>query len=266
MSARDTIFHKWLKIPYLLHVRKVLKVKNAKQTVVFIHGLGSTGEMWQPVIDGLAKDVSLLSVDLLGFGSSPRPAWETYNVALQARSLSATLRRQKLSGPIIIVGHSLGALVAIEFAKTYPQMTKSLVLCSPPVYRPDDDLPRVSPERLLRRMYRRLLRSPQVIIRLYNLGKRTRIDPSLMVNSDNIGVFASAAEASILNQTAINDIAGLKLPITILHGILDPVVVQSNLIALAKKMPNVTFIRVNASHALNRAYVAKINGILESDI
>lgn len=266
MALFDTLTHKWLKVPYSLHVCDIRQVNNAKRTIVLIHGLGSTGEVWRPVINVLPDDVSVLSVDLLGFGKSSRPAWETYSVALQTRSLSATLRRLGLVGPVTIVGHSLGALVAVEFAKTYGAMTESLVLCSPPIYRADDDLPRVSPERLLRRIYRRLLRSPQIIIQLYSLGKKTRIDPSLQVNNDNIGAFASTAEASIINQTTLDDIAQLRLPITILHGILDPVVIQSNLIALAKTMPNVTFTRINASHALNRVYANKINEILSTDI
>lgn len=258
MRITDTIIHKWLKRPYSLYVRELRRIEHARSTVLFIHGLGSTGEMWQPVVGALPEDVNIIAIDLLGFGRSPRPDWEVYDVTLQARSLQATLKRLRAKEPMVIVGHSLGALVAVEVAKSYPELAQSLVLCSPPIYRHDDDAPRVSPDRLLRRIYRRLLRSPKTVIKIYNLGKATRIDPSLQVNDENIGIFASTAEASIINQTTIDDIARLTLPIDILHGILDPVVIQSNLTSLAKAMPNMTFTTVRASHALNAAYIHKI--------
>lgn len=258
MRIIDTIVHKWLRIPYSLYVREVRHTNKTSPTVLLIHGLGATGEMWQPVISGIPRNINVIAIDLLGFGNSPRPEWERYDVKLQARTLQATLTRLGIKGPLMIVGHSLGSLIAIEVAKSYPGLVGSLVLCSPPLYRNEDEVPSVSPDRLLRRVYRRLLRSPKTIIKIYNLGRATRIDPSLQVNDNNIGVFASTAEASIINQTAIDDIAQLTLPIDILHGILDPVVIPSILTKLAKTMPNVTFGTVRASHALNGPYIAKI--------
>lgn len=259
-----TITHKWLRFPYTLHVRAVHRPKRKGVTVVFIHGLGATGKMWQPVIRRLPPHINIASVDLLGFGRSAKPYWESYSAKLQARSLRTTLAKHGLTGPVIIVGHSLGSLVAIEFATLYPKLTKSLILCSPPIYRHDDAAPKLSPEKVLRAFYEKLLASPKTLIRLYNFGRSTKIDPSLELTEENMEMFAASMRASIINQTAIDDITKLTVPIDIIHGVLDPLVIRSNLVGVTKKSPNITLVSVRASHPLNNAYVKKITGIIEA--
>ncbi len=258
------ILHKWLRLPYRLHVRSLHRERAAKTTVVFVHGLGATGKMWQPVISQLPHSTNAVSVDLLGFGRSAKPYWETYSAKLQARSLRTTLLRLRLTGPVILVGHSLGSLVAIEFATRYPELTQSLILCSPPIYRHDDATPKLSPEKFLRAFYEKLLASPKTLIRLYNLGRSTKIDPSLELTEDNMMMFAASLRASIINQTAIDDVTRLHIPVDIIHGMLDPLVVRSNLVGLVKHSPTISFASVRASHPLNHAYVKKIVSTLQT--
>lgn len=252
------VIHKWLRIPYSLHIRSSHRTKHARATVVLVHGLGSTGKMWAPVTRRLPRYLNFVSIDLLGFGKSPSPYWETYDASLQARSLRTTLVRHGFTGPVIMVGHSLGALVAIEYAKRYPKSTQSLILCSPPIYRHDDEAPKVSPEKLLRSFYEKLLRSPKLLLRLYNFGRTTKIDPSLELSKENLEMFIASLRASIINQTAIDDVAQLRMPVTVIHGLLDPLVIRSNLVQLTRRSPNITLTIVAASHPLNKAYIDKI--------
>lgn len=256
--------HKWLRIPYSLHVRHIHRTKGTKSTILFIHGLGATGKMWEPAIKKLPQHVNYISVDLLGFGRSPSPYWETYDARMQARALRTTLVRHGFSGPVTIVGHSLGALVAIEYAKSYPRSAKSLILCSPPIYRHNNDHSRVSPEKVLRTFYEKLLKSPTLLMRLYNLGRSTKIDPSLELNKENLEMFIASMRAGIINQTAIDDITKLTLPITIIHGLLDPLVIRSNLTQLTKRAPNITLTTIAASHPLNKAYIRQILDVINS--
>ncbi len=252
------LIHKWLRIPYSLHVRHIHRTKGAKLTVLFIHGLGATGKMWEPVAKQLPQKINFVALDLLGFGRSPSPYWETYDAKLQARSLRTTLVKHGITEPTIVVGHSLGALVAIEYANRYPNAAKSLILCSPPIYRQDEQLPRVSPERVLRSFYEKLLKSPNLLIRLYNFGRTTKIDPSLELSEENIEMFVASMRASIINQTAIEDVIKLNMPIHIIYGLLDPVVIRSNLVELTRQAPNITLTTIAASHPLNKAYKDKI--------
>lgn len=257
-KLREIILHKWLRLPYTLHVRKLHRVQGSGQTILFIHGLGASGKMWQPVIDRLPAEMNIVCVDLLGFGNSPSPYWETYNAKLQARSLLRTYLKLRLRTPLIIVGHSLGSLVAIEFAKRYPLLTKKLVLCSPPIYRKPEHSSKLSREKLLRMTYEKLLASPDVLMKIYSLGKKTKIDPSLELNKEKLPMFAAAMRSSIINQSAIDDIALLKKPVHLIHGALDPVVIKSNLVRIQKTSPNITLQTVAASHPLNDAYVKAI--------
>jgi hypothetical protein len=111
-----TLLHKYLRIPYALHVHVVRKPRQARATVLFLHGIGTSGAAWDDVVKGLPKDVAVIAVDLLGFGKSPSPEWAKYSAATQARSLIATLLRLNIRQRLIIVGHSMGALVAVETA------------------------------------------------------------------------------------------------------------------------------------------------------
>jgi len=107
-EMQDRLIHRWLHIPYALHTRVINAKVKPIATVLFIHGMGNSGRAWNKVIDKLPNDIRVVTIDLLGFGQSPRPAWAVYSAKTQARSVLATLLRLRLQGPVIIVGHSLG--------------------------------------------------------------------------------------------------------------------------------------------------------------
>lgn len=87
----DRIIHRWLKIPYTHFTWKhYRKPKKPRATVLFIHGIGNSGDAWKDVIERLPKDVRIISIDLLGFGKSPRPKWAIYNTKTQANAVLAT--------------------------------------------------------------------------------------------------------------------------------------------------------------------------------
>lgn len=261
----NTLVHRWLRMPYYLNVRHIHKARKSRITVLLIHGLGDTADMWQPVIDKLPQDVSVIAVDLLGFGDSPRPAWEAYNAKAQVRSLLATCLKLRVQGPMIIVGHSLGALVAVEFAKRYPLLTKSLILCSPPIYKQIPGTTKSkSPDMILRKLYNRAAAEPRTILRLYGLARATRMVPkSLLITEDNVQMLIASLKASIINQTTIDDIVKLNKPIKIINGLFDPLVVRSNLVVLAKQKQNITFKEISASHNITGTYAKEVAATIE---
>lgn len=87
--------------------------------VVLLHGRGHAASIWFPLLPGLAKKHRLLALDLPGFGTSPAPrfAGSTPEEALRyfVDPLERALHRLALP-PFAIVGHSLGALCAVELA------------------------------------------------------------------------------------------------------------------------------------------------------
>ncbi len=88
--------------------------------VVLLHGLPLDGESWQPVRDRLG--VPAVSIDLPGTGrSAPTP-----RAAAEWLDAHAPTRRRP-----VLVGHSLGADIAVQYAVAHPDRVGALVLVSP---------------------------------------------------------------------------------------------------------------------------------------
>lgn len=94
-------------------------LQGAGAPVVLIHGVGMEQAVWAPQVAELARDHLVLTYDMLGHGGSQLPA-ERATLADYARQLARLLDHLKLPAANI-VGHSMGALVALEFALTWPE-------------------------------------------------------------------------------------------------------------------------------------------------
>ncbi len=249
----DTIIHRLLKVPYALSATIVKSQQKSVATVLFIHGIGNKGRAWDEVIAKLPKNIKIVTVDLLGFGQSPNPSWAIYNARTQARSVLTTIFKLRLRGPIIIVGHSLGALVAVDIARRYPMIVRSLILCSPPFYQLHEDEKRLLPraDKVLTDIYRTIKKYPKEFLQVAAIAMRYKlINNDFSVTDKNIDSYMATLEAAIINQTSFEDVKKLKLPITILHGKLDPVVVFRNLKELARDNSNIKLRSILAGHEI----------------
>lgn len=255
------LVHRWLNIPYTLTVRHVHKPKRPRATVLFIHGIGNNGDAWGEVIEKLPRDVGVIAIDLLGFGDSPKPGWAVYSAKVQARSVLATYLKLRITSPVIIVGHSLGSLVAIEMAKRYPLIIRSLILCSPPLYDTAEVKKRfdVRPDSLLRQLYSSAYERPDEFVKLSSVAmKYNLINKSFNVTSDNVASYMATLQTMIINQTSLHDAQVIKVPTTIIHGTLDPVVITKNLKLVVKTNPHVALTSVLAGHEVRGLFVSAV--------
>lgn len=99
------------------------------ETLVFLHGSWQDSGQWLPVMETLATDYHSLAPDLIGFGESASTA-TVHSVALEVEALHTLLQALRISH-CVLVGHSLGAWVALRYAQTYPQQVRGLVLVEP---------------------------------------------------------------------------------------------------------------------------------------
>ena len=253
----DSFFHRWLRIPYALHVTEFLSPKRPKATFVLIHGIGNSAKAWNDLIPLLPDNVRVIGIDLLGFGQSPKPNFVKYDAKTQARSVWLTLIKLRLLQQPIIVGHSLGSLVAVEVAKRYPIAIKKLILCSPPFYKPTEAKRQLlKRDEILKDLYRRMKKYPLTLESLSPLIVKLKLaSPALNINEGNVASYVAALESSIVNQTSMQDAAKLKLPITVLYGALDPVVIGSNIRSLAKKNSNIIAKKIATGHEVVGRYV-----------
>ena len=94
-------------------------------TVVLVHGLGSQAEHWLPVARNLGRDHRVVFVDLPGHGLAEMP--RELSLEQAAFALDRAIREQG-DEPVVLVGHSVGGLVAAAEALRAPGRVRALVL------------------------------------------------------------------------------------------------------------------------------------------
>ena len=97
-----------------------------KQTILLIHGSGLSHIVWSLHEQFyVSQGFNVLAVDLPGHGNSDGPALKSIQeISDWVKLLMESVKIKK----IIIVGHSQGSLVGIDFASRYPNLVSSLVL------------------------------------------------------------------------------------------------------------------------------------------
>jgi pimeloyl-ACP methyl ester carboxylesterase len=83
--------------------------------VLLIHGVGLRAEAWGAQIDALAKTCRVVAVDMPGHGHSTALK-SSPELADFANAMVASL-----DGPAVVIGHSFGAMIALDMAIHHPQ-------------------------------------------------------------------------------------------------------------------------------------------------
>ncbi len=97
-------------------------------TVLLLHGLMATADLnWSLAVPALAARFNVVAPDLRGHGRGlPTRRFSGEECADDVAAIVRTLEL----GPVIVVGYSLGGLVAQLFVRRYPELVAGLVLCA----------------------------------------------------------------------------------------------------------------------------------------
>jgi pimeloyl-ACP methyl ester carboxylesterase len=106
--------------------------------LVLVHGVACHRGFWAPQIERFARDHLVVALDLRGHGDSDAPE-QRYTMAGFADDVAWTCERLAVDRPVLI-GHSLGGLVALAFAAAYPDRLRAAVLIDS-VLLPDERRP-----------------------------------------------------------------------------------------------------------------------------
>ena len=140
------------------------KVRPNGRTVLLLHGKNFSGAYWEPTIRVLvAEGFRVVVPDQIGFGKSSKPAVFQFSFQVLAdttRSLLDSLRIDRL----IVVGHSMGGMLATRFALMFPERVEKLVLVNPIGL---EDWKTVVPYRSIDQAYAEELRATPETIRNY---------------------------------------------------------------------------------------------------
>jgi len=177
---------------------------------VLLHGLGLSHLSFSRLARVLAQHGSVLAPDLPGFGAAPGPRRrldvdELTEALLQRLDVVAPSAAGR--APLVVLGHSLGAEIAVEVARRRPHLVRALVLVGPVVDR--------------------------IAASAFGQGRRLLLDmaaepPSTgaMVTRDYVrgGLFSfMAGVRSMLRYDTVGRLGDVTVPVLVLRGAHDPV-------------------------------------------
>ncbi len=97
--------------------------------VLALHGLTDAAVGWWPALGGIAQTRRVVAVDARGHGDTALTD-EPFSIAALAAD-AARVVREVVGEPVVVVGHSMGGLVAEELALTEPDLVRAVVLEDP---------------------------------------------------------------------------------------------------------------------------------------
>ena len=119
------------------------KVGDGDNKIVLLHGLTGSLNYWKRELESITKTHSLLLIDLLGFGDSPKPKSE-YTLSIQLTAIELILKKEGFNdGKTIIAGHSMGAMISLALLEKQPTWFKAGIFISIPVYKSADEFKKI---------------------------------------------------------------------------------------------------------------------------
>jgi pimeloyl-ACP methyl ester carboxylesterase len=94
--------------------------------ILCIHGLTANCRCWDLMASALASHHSIIAMDLRGRGLSDSPP-SGYSLDHHCRDVSALMDNLNLE-QVVLMGHSLGAIISLAFAARHPQRVRGLIL------------------------------------------------------------------------------------------------------------------------------------------
>ena len=103
----------------------------AGPTLLLLHGVTRCWRDWEPLLPALTREWRVIAVDHRGHGGSGRA--ESYLVTDYVAD-AVRFAREEVAAPVVILGHSLGAMVAAAVAAEVPEFVRGVALEDPPFH------------------------------------------------------------------------------------------------------------------------------------
>ncbi len=106
--------------------------------LVFVHGGGAHAHWWTHVAATFASEFRVVALDLSGHGDSTHR--DRYTLEQWTDEVIAAAGAGAISGPPVLVGHSMGGFVTIATAARHADRLSGVVVCDSPVTEPDPEI------------------------------------------------------------------------------------------------------------------------------
>jgi len=216
------LIHKSLKRPFGLYVRDDIRRQKEKYTILLLHGIATDAKFWEKFINKIRnlfefQNCRIISLDLLGEGKSPKPDWLEYTIDDHYYSIRKTLKKRNVRSPLIIVGHSMGGLIALNFALHYP--VKKLMMVGSPI------MPTISDRTILNDFQTLSIKSlGSLATKNPVLGPIVKFVHSLMLQAKydvDFVAFRRNLQHVVLENGALTELKQIKIPVYLLRGSAD---------------------------------------------
>ena len=243
--------------------------------VILIHGLAASLHDWDDLTPALSNNgYASYALDLLGHGDSPKLDSRAYQMDWVFEHFLSWMQSLRLTEPAILIGHSLGGHVALEYARRVSAWTRGLILVNP-FYSPSQ-LPL-----LVRKMYGRAQLSELVVERTPDWLFRFFVDMSSAAMGHSVGVLRSLPER-IREQTVldykrtapgvyhipnvISDLTGLlpeiNTPTLVVSGDRDKTLAPTSFARLANVLPKARAEVLPTGHVPHQSHADEFNQIV----
>ncbi|RYF28987.1 MAG: alpha/beta hydrolase [Chloroflexi bacterium] len=209
-------------------------------TVILLHGYLSSGHYFKSIQKRLAETHHVIAIDLLGFGKSPKPRADyTYDDHITA--IHDTIEQLGVTKPYVLIGHSMGALIALRYTTVFADDVRSLQLFNPPIFSDINQM--IETHKKTGRHYRMMLYSPirEGYWKALKAVPHNRSIRRPEINfADTVRMSKHAREGSYKNILGgaqfFSDLRKVTVPTSLIVGRYDRLVYQENL--QTKELPS----------------------------
>lgn len=227
--------------------RLSVQVIGSGEPVIFLHGFRGSGRYWEPQVRKLAGERQVIIMDLLGFGESPWPADASYDVNEHLDAIHRTVAPIVRGRRATLVGHSMGAILAAEYACLYRDEVSGLIVMNAPMFRSEREaqtkIREMSPMAEMFSVQRLWARASCDLVcafrpLLFKIAPRLEPDIPAHVARDAVLHRWESFDRTLRNVVLSSNMeqtlrAVAPLPITILHGTNDRITDRDRLESIA---------------------------------
>ncbi|NKQ39067.1 MAG: alpha/beta fold hydrolase [Methanosarcinales archaeon] len=215
-------------------------IQGSGSAIVLLHGFLENISMWKEIIPHLAKKNKVISIDLLGHGSTENLGY-IHTMEEQAKMVKFVLNYLKLR-KYTFIGHSMGGYIALAFAELFPKNIKKLCLMNSSAQADSADK-----KRNRDRAIRAVKHSPKIFVKMAipnlfsevnktNFAKEIKLVTQEALQTSPQGIIA-AMEGMKIRKDRTSILKTTNFPILMIISKLDPALAYQDLINQTKNTP-----------------------------